>query len=83
MITPIFKLNSREVWRPQPVETAERFGKIGDKKVDLSALPAAGGRMNFPPDMRDPRNTPIVGYHRVVQSQVPAGGVGVGRHDRR
>ncbi len=26
MITPIFRLNSREAWRPQAVETAERFG---------------------------------------------------------
>jgi hypothetical protein len=68
MITPIFKLNSKESWRPQGVETAERFGKIDGEQVDLSALPAEGGRMNFPADMRDPRNTPVVGYHRVVQA---------------
>ena len=67
MIAPIFKLNSKEAWRPQPVETAERFATIGGEPVDLSALPE-GGRMNFPPDMSDPKATPVVGYHRVVQA---------------
>ena len=45
MITPVFKLDSHEKWRPQPVETVERFGKIGGAPIDLAALPAAGGRM--------------------------------------
>ena len=67
MITPIFRLNSREQWRPQPVETVERFGTIEGQPVQLSNLPAAGGRMNFPPDMRDPSNTRVAGYHRVVE----------------
>jgi hypothetical protein len=67
MITPIFKLDSHEKWRPQPVETVERFGKIGGAAIDLSTLPAAGGRMDFPGDMKDPADTPIVGYHRAVE----------------
>ena len=68
MITPIFKLNTKEQWRPQPVETVERFGKIGGNPVDLSDLPSNGGRMDFPGDMKDPGNTPVVGYHRVVRT---------------
>jgi hypothetical protein len=69
MLTPIFKLNTKEAWRPQPVQTAERFGTIDDAPVDLANLPAAGGRMNFPPDMKDPANTPIVGYHRALRAE--------------
>jgi hypothetical protein len=69
MIAPIFKLNTKEQWRPQPVETVERFGTIGDDPIDLIALPEAGGRMNFPPDMKDPTNTPVVGYHRAVKRE--------------
>jgi hypothetical protein len=67
MITPIFKLNAKERWRPQPVETVERLGTIADQPIDLVALPETGGRMNFPPDMKDPTNTPIVGYHRSLR----------------
>jgi hypothetical protein len=66
MITPIFKLDSREKWRPQPAETAETFATIGGSSVKLSALPAGGGRMDFPGNMSDPANTPVVGYHRAV-----------------
>ena len=65
MITPIFKLDSREKWRPQPAETAERFATMDGNPVDLSALPGTG-RMDFPPTMRDPTDTPVVGYHRAV-----------------
>ena len=68
MIAPILKLDGRERWRPQPVETVEALGKIGGKPIDLSALPAAGGRMNFPSGMKDPDDTPVVGYHRVVKA---------------
>lgn len=68
MIVPIFKLNSQEKWRPQPVETVERFGKINGEPVKLSALPLEGGRMDFPATMRDPANTPVVGYHRAVKA---------------
>ena len=66
MIAPIFKLDSRERWRPQPVETAERFGTIGGRPVDLGALPLLGGRMDFPRNLLDPTDTPVAGYHRVV-----------------
>jgi hypothetical protein len=68
VIAPIFKLNSKEKWRPQPVETVERFGKLDGKPVKLADLPEMGGRMDFPANMRDPRNTPLVGYHRVVKA---------------
>jgi hypothetical protein len=66
VIAPIFKLDHREHWRPQPVETVEELAKIDAKPIDLSALPASGGRMDFPKDMKDPPDTPVVGYHRVV-----------------
>jgi hypothetical protein len=68
MVTPIFKLNSGEKWRPQPVETVERLATIGGQPVKLNALPAAGGRMDFPANMKDPTDTPVVGYHRVVEA---------------
>ncbi|HEY6780360.1 MAG TPA: Vps62-related protein [Thermoleophilaceae bacterium] len=67
MIAPIFKLNTTERWRPQPVETVEKLGTIADGPIDLNGLPDAGGRMNFPPDMKDPTNTPVVGYHRSLR----------------
>jgi hypothetical protein len=68
MITPIFKLDSREDWRPQPVETAQTFAKIGGAPVLLSALPEKG-RMDFPQGLRDPTDTPVVGYHRVREAE--------------
>jgi hypothetical protein len=46
----------------------ERLATIDGAPVDLSDLPSAGGRMNFPPDMKDPARTPLVGYHRVVEA---------------
>ncbi len=68
MITPIFKFDSREQWRPQPAETAEQLATINGEPVKLAELPAAGGRMDFPSTMRDPTSTPFVGYHRVVEA---------------
>ncbi|MBJ7328305.1 MAG: hypothetical protein JHC95_00320 [Solirubrobacteraceae bacterium] len=68
MITPVFKLDKQEKWRPQPVETAETLAKINGKPVDLDQLPPAGGRIDFPPTMKDPKDTPVVGYHRVVEA---------------
>jgi hypothetical protein len=67
VIIPVFKLNSKEQWRPQGVETAERFATIKDQPVDLANLPRGGGRMDFPASMKDPSNTPVVGYHRAVK----------------
>jgi hypothetical protein len=68
MISPIFRLDAQEQWRPQPVQTAERFASIAGtgKPVDLANLPAEGGRMKFPGDLKDPTDTPVVGYHRVM-----------------
>ena len=70
MIAPIFVLDSEERWRPQPVDTAESLATIDDQPVNLSRLPASGGQMNFPdpPDLRDPEDTPIVGYHRALEA---------------
>ena len=67
MISPVFVLDSTEKWRPQPAETAESLATIDGQPVKLSKLPA-NGRMNFPPDMTDPEDTPIVGYHRAVEA---------------
>jgi len=54
---PIFVLDSHERFRPIAVESVERvpatiIGPDGAEGGDasLSALPPAGGRMNFPPD---------------------------------
>ena len=68
LVAPIFKLDSKERWRPQPVETAERLATIGGAQVDLASLPPAGGRMDFPSGMTDPKNTPVVGYRRSVEA---------------
>jgi hypothetical protein len=70
MIPPIFTLDAQERWRPQPVQTAERFASIvaTGEPVDLARLPAEGGRMDFPRGLQDPDDTPVVGYHRVVQA---------------
>jgi Vacuolar protein sorting-associated protein 62 len=67
VITPIFKLDSQEKWRPQPAETAEALATINGRPVKLAALPSTG-RMDFPSTMTDPTNTPLVGYHRVVEA---------------
>jgi hypothetical protein len=95
VIRPIFKLNTNEQWRPQPVETVERLGTINGGPIDLSGLPA-GGRMNFPPNMKDPSDTPMVGYHRMYRganlfwhqywlwylyNPWSFAGTGVGRHE--
>jgi len=96
VIAPIFKLNTKERWRPQPVETVERFGTIGGAPVELSELPDRGGRMDFPAAMKDPGNTPVVGYHRIAKeahlwwhqywlwylyNPWSFAGTGVGRHE--
>jgi hypothetical protein len=76
---PIFILDSHEIYRPMRVESVEAVparminpggGDGGD--VALDALPAKGGRMNFPPDpeaqeerLRDAFGN--AGYHRVVE----------------
>ena len=67
MITPAMTLDSREKWRPCAVETILDVGAtINGYQVDLNALPAAGGKIDFPKDMKQP-DTPLVGYHRVMQ----------------
>ena len=96
MIAPIFKLSTKERWRPQPVETVERFATIGGAPVELSKLPERGGRMDFPATMKDPGGTPVVGYHRVAKeanlwwhqywlwylyNPWSFAGTGVGRHE--
>ena len=48
MITPIFKLDSRERWRPQPVETAERFATIGGRPGRSRGAAAAGRADGLP-----------------------------------
>jgi hypothetical protein len=65
MITPALILDSREQWRPCAVETILEVGAtINGYPVDMDNLPAAGGKIDFPKDMRQPE-VPFVGYHRV------------------
>lgn len=66
MITPLLRLDSREQWRPQPVETVERLATINGQPVRLDNLPP--GRMNFSASMTDPADTPVVGYTRCVKA---------------
>lgn len=62
-------LDSAERWLPQGVESIEDVGAtIGDQLVDVDALPASGGRINMPPDMKMPTANRFVGYHRQVLS---------------
>jgi hypothetical protein len=76
--TPIFILDSGEVYEPMAVESVPAVparlikanGHDGGDIVDLDTLPPGGGRMNFPPDpaqqqdrLRDAFSN--VGYHRV------------------
>jgi len=58
MISPMFKLNAKEAWVPQPVETAERLASIDGRRVDLAKFLATGGGMNFPHRARRPRGVP-------------------------
>jgi hypothetical protein len=70
MLTPLLVLDSREKWRPVPVETLVTVGAtIAGKPIgipDLKQLPAAGGRIDLPARMTQPV-APVVGYHRTVK----------------
>jgi hypothetical protein len=69
-LAPIFLLDSRERWQPQAVESLLDVGAtLNGRPVDLANLPAAGGRMNLPPDMRMPEGHRRVGYHRRVRAE--------------
>ena len=66
MITPTLILDSHERWSPCAVETLlEVKATINGQPLDLRNLPAAGGKIDMPRDMRQP-GTEHVGYHRVV-----------------
>jgi hypothetical protein len=67
MRTPLLILDSRERWRPVPVEALAEAGATvgaGGKVVDVDHLPEAGGRINLPPDADQPWNANWVGYWR-------------------
>jgi hypothetical protein len=66
VVTPIFKLDSKEKYRPQPVETIEMLGRSAGAALSLDALPANSKFIlpTRPPDVTD---TPVVGYHRAVK----------------
>lgn len=74
MTAPILVLDSREKWGPVAVE--EILDVPGVKLItsahktqtvpSLELLPAEGGRLNFPGDMKPVLMRPGVGYHRVV-----------------
>jgi len=76
-LTPIFLFDSNEKFEPIAVESVEHAGAVlvtadgndANQAVSLSALPAKGGRMNFPPDpeAQEKKLRPQfgnVGYHR-------------------
>jgi hypothetical protein len=75
---PVFVFDSREVFKPVAVESVEALGATlilpdGSKggPVSLASLPAAGGRMNLPPNPREseaslPDELRNVGYRRTV-----------------
>ena len=66
MIAPIFKLDSREAWRPCAVETLVQVGAtVNGQPLDLDTLPVAGGKIDMPKDMTQP-DVPVVGYWRAV-----------------
>jgi hypothetical protein len=66
LITPVLVLDSREKWKPRPVESVlEVKATLNGGPIDLAKLPKAGGRMDFPKNMKDVAG-PVVGYHRVV-----------------
>jgi hypothetical protein len=67
MREPLLILDSRERWRPVPVEALAEAGATvgaGGKVVDVDHLPEAGGRINLPPDADQPWNANWVGYWR-------------------
>jgi hypothetical protein len=59
VITPTLVLDSREQWRPVPVEDSLAFYGLGFE----------GDRLNFPGSMKpaDLKHLPSVGYHRVAK----------------
>jgi hypothetical protein len=75
MIAPVFVFDSRERWSPVGVEESLKaaHARHYDGAVDAPARwPFKGGRLNFPPDMRQP-DLPPVGYHRVAPFKLPSG----------
>jgi hypothetical protein len=95
LVVPIFVFDSKERWFPVGVEESLQAANatIDGHPVDTSALPAAGGRIDFPADMVQP-DLPPVGYHRVVRKAGlywgqwwlwflynPKQYVGMGRHE--
>jgi hypothetical protein len=66
MITPVLVLDSHERWSPCAVETILEVGAtVNGQPVDLAHLPAKGGKIDFPKDMKQPQ-VERVGYHRAV-----------------
>jgi hypothetical protein len=59
---PLLILDSREQWRPVPVETIAEF-------TDIKAFKDVG-RIDLPPNLTQP-DAPLVGYHRTA----PGGGL--------
>jgi hypothetical protein len=75
MREPLLILDSRERWRPVPVEALAEAGATvgaGGKVVDVDHLPESGGRIDLPPDADQPWNANWVGYWR---NAGPGGGL--------
>jgi hypothetical protein len=62
VITPIFALDSHEVWRPVGVEESLRAVGLDDSV----GRPLA--RLDFPPDMAQPDLPPVI-YHEVIHEE--------------
>lgn len=71
MVSPTLILDSQEAWRPVAVEESlALFGYTWDDEGKTWSHEEKGRvkRLNFPPDMRQPKDLPPVGYRRVVQA---------------
>jgi hypothetical protein len=64
MITPVLVLDSQERWKPCSVDTIPQVNAtVNGQPVDLAHLPPAGGKIDFPKDMKQP-DVALQGYHR-------------------
>lgn len=69
MLRPTLILDSQEAWRPVGVEESLlRYGYLWDMDAKTWNHEEKGGvkRLNFPVEMRQPKDLPAVGYWRIV-----------------
>lgn len=72
MLDPLLVLDSRERWRPVPVETVCDVGAslitADGHRSPLSTIAQLEqpGMIDFPANMTQPKDAPLVGYHRAL-----------------